>query len=281
MATALHSCAAISTTCWAAPVVTAATGDGSASITFPTPIAVAASDVIEVVGYFSTQTAGDASAGVFLTGSNGEAEVPFSPTGFNYISASLTGADVGALFTGFRMLGGNGDLAGVAKISINGKVLLDPGARGLGDTTASLPTLNASATTVVGASGDTLTVSGISGPWRPNLHIKGASISSSAPSPESIVFTSMNGGTTEVTGTDATLKERIWYLEQSSSQAGPWSPIGDFYDYSANDSQDGATPWAGKPELLPNTYYKVKVKYTSDNAVPIESVFNTFKTGDA
>jgi hypothetical protein len=90
----------------------------------------------------------------------------------------------------------------------------------------------------------------------------------------------MNGGTTPVTGTDASLTSRVWTLEQSNSQSGPWTAVGEYVDTSANDSQDGATPWASKPQLEPNTYYQVKVKYTSDNASPEESTFNTFKTGD-
>ncbi len=145
----------------------------------------------------------------------------------------------------------------------------------------SLPTLEASATDVIGVDGNTLQISGVSGQWRPNLRIKGASVASSAPSPSSIVFTSMNGGTTAVTGTDATLASRVWTLQKSSAQTGPWTTVGEYTDLEANASQNGSTPWTGKPTLEENMYYKVKVKYTSDNANSVESVFNTFQTGDA
>ena len=101
-------------------------GDGPASIAFPTPLQVEPTDVIEVVAYYSTQTAVDTSTGVWLTGSSGEVKVPFVATGFTYISAILMGANVGTFFTGFKMLAGNGDWTGVAKISINGRVLLNP-----------------------------------------------------------------------------------------------------------------------------------------------------------
>jgi hypothetical protein len=91
----------------------------------------------------------------------------------------------------------------------------------------------------------------------------------------------MNGGTTAVTGTDATLASRVWTLQKSSAQTGPWTTVGEYTDLEANASQNGSTPWTGKPTLEENMYYKVKVKYTSDNANSVESVFNTFQTGDA
>jgi hypothetical protein len=150
-----------------------------------------------------------------------------------------------------------------------------------GDRDVSLPTLEASATDVVGVTGNTLQIDGVSGTWKTGLHIKGAEITPSAPSPTGVVFTSMNGGSTDVTGTDASLSSRVWTLEKSNSQGGPWTVVGEYVDTSANDSQNGATPWASKPQLEPNTFYQVKVKYTSDNASSKESTFNTFKTGDA
>ena len=166
-------------------------------------------------------------------------------------------------------------------LKIDGKLLVDTGVSGLNNS-VSLPTLQASATDVVGVDGNTLQLDGVSGPWRPSLHIKGASISSAAPSPDSIVFTSSNGGTTAVTGTDATLSSRVWTLEKSSSQTGPWAVVGEYTDLDANASQDGATPWTTtKPALEANTYYQVKVRYTSSNASSIQSIYSTFKTGDA
>ena len=162
----------------------------------------------------------------------------------------------------------------------NSQMVVDGGEWSNGDD-ISLPTLEASATDVIGVDGNTLQIDGVSGTWKTGLRIKGAEISSSSPSPSSIVFTSSNGGTTAVTGTDATLTSRVWTLEKSSSQTGPWTLVGEYTDFDANASQDGATPWSGKPALEANTFYQVKVKYTSDNADPVESVFNTFKTGDA
>ena len=97
---------------------------------------------------------------------------------------------------------------------------------------------------MIGVDGNTLQIDGVAGTWRPGLRIKGASIASSAPSPSSIVFTSSNGGTTAVTGIDATLASRVWTLESGSTQTGPWTVVGEYTDLDANSSQDGATPWS-------------------------------------
>ena len=166
-------------------------------------------------------------------------------------------------------------------LKADGKVLIDQGVRDLGDTSISKDPLTASATDVIGVDGNTLQIDGVSGTWLAGLHIKGAEISSSAPSPESVVFTSSNGGTTAVTGTDATLASRVWTLESSNAQTGPWTLVGEYVDTDANASQNGATPWSGRPALEANKFYQVKVKYTSENAEPVESVYSTFKTGDS
>jgi hypothetical protein len=166
-------------------------------------------------------------------------------------------------------------------IRVDGKLMINQGIRNLGDSYVSLPTLEASATDVMGVDGSSLLIDGVSGTWKTGLNIKGAEITPSAPSPTAVVFTSMNGGTTAVTGTDASLTRRVWTLEKSSSQSGPWTVVGEYIDLDANASQDGATPWSGKPILEANTYYQVKVAYYSDNANSVESIFNTFKTGDA
>jgi hypothetical protein len=171
---------------------------------------------------------------------------------------------------------------GFYAVRVDNKLLVDQGTdRGLGDSYVSLPTLEASATDVMGVDGSSLLIDGVSGTWKTGLNIKGAEITPSAPSPTAVVFTSMNGGTTAVTGTDASLTRRVWTLEKSSSQSGPWTVVGEYIDLDANASQDGATPWSGKPILEANTYYQVKVAYYSDNANSVESIFNTFKTGDA
>ena len=142
------------------------------------------------------------------------------------------------------------------------------------------PPLIASADDVEYQDGNVLGVSNVSGTWLAGLHAQGAEVTASAPSPESIVFTSMNGDTTAFTGTDATLTSRTWTLEKGNSAIGPWTDVGTYLDFAANESQDGATPWANPP-LEANKFYQVKVEYSSDNAASVVSTFNTFKTGDA
>lgn len=142
------------------------------------------------------------------------------------------------------------------------------------------PTLNTVSNTVSSQSGSTLTVTNTTGAWLPGLHAEGATVTRSGPSPTSIVFTSANSGTTAVTGFDATLARRLWTLESASSASGPWSVVGSYQDTAANASQNGATPW-GNPTLSANTFYRVKVKYESLNADPVESIYNTFRTGAA
>ena len=142
------------------------------------------------------------------------------------------------------------------------------------------PTLDTVSNNVTGQSGNTLTVSDTTGDWRAGLFAEGATITRAGPAPSSIVFTSMNGGTTPVTGLDSTLGRRLWTLESSNSASGPWTEVGVYPDTAANASQDGATPW-GNPTLDANTFYQVKVKYESANADPVESIYNTFRTGDA
>jgi hypothetical protein len=165
-------------------------------------------------------------------------------------------------------------------IFYNGKQLLDTGVTGPGETVVTGPPLIASADDVEYLDGNTLGVNGITGTWLAGLHAQGAEVTAHAPSPESIVFTSMNAGTTEFTGTDASLTSRTWTLEKANSATGPWSQVGEYVDTAANASQDGATPW-DNPALEANTFYQVKVEYSSNNAASVVSTFNTFKTGDA
>jgi hypothetical protein len=149
-----------------------------------------------------------------------------------------------------------------------------------GETQVTGQPLVATANDVNYLDGNTLGVSGVSGKWKVGLNAQGAEVSAYAPSPQSIVFTSMNGGTTPFTSTDASLTSRTWTLEKGNSAAGPWTEVGTYLDFAANESQDGATPW-NNPDLEPNKFYQVKVKYDSNNADSVESTFNTFKTGDA
>jgi hypothetical protein len=140
------------------------------------------------------------------------------------------------------------------------------------------PTLDTVSTTVDSQAGSTITLSGTTGNWLPNLYAEGATVTRAAPSPSSIVFTSSNNNTTPVTGLDATLLRRVWTLETSSSASGPWTVVGTYSDTAANASQDGSTAWSN-PTLSANTYYRVKVKYESDNADALESTYNTFQSG--
>ena len=164
-------------------------------------------------------------------------------------------------------------------ISVNGKLLVDPSVTPPGETQVTGQPLIASADDVEFLDGNTLGVNGVSGTWFPGLNAQGAEVTAYAPSPESIVFTSMNAGTTPFTGTDATLASRTWTLEKGNSVTGPWTEVGTYVDFAASASQDGATPW-DNPDLEPNKFYQVKVKYESNNAESVESTFNTFKTGD-
>jgi hypothetical protein len=168
----------------------------------------------------------------------------------------------------------------IAGIQVDGATLVNSGVAPTGQTRVTGQPLVATANDVDYQDGNTLGVSGVSGEWFPGLHAQGAEVTSYAPSPESIVFTSMNGGTTPFTGTDASLTSRTWTLEKGNSAIGPWTEVGTYLDFAATESQDGASPW-DNPALEPNKFYQVKVKYDSNNADSVESTFNTFKTGDA
>ena len=140
------------------------------------------------------------------------------------------------------------------------------------------PALNTTASNVSSQSGNTLTVSSVSGDFRAGLFVKGATVTQTAPARSSITFTSSNGGTTPVTGLDATLARRIWTLETSNSSSGPWTLVGNYTDNAANSGQNGATAWSN-PTLSANTFYRIKVTYESTNAAAVVSGYNTFKTG--
>lgn len=140
-------------------------------------------------------------------------------------------------------------------------------------TQASLGTVN----TVVG---NTLYGSTVTGTFVTGKKLKGPQLTHTAPSPSSIVFTSQNASTTAFSGSQATLNNRVWTLESSTtSSTGPWSTAVSYSDSSMNTSQDGSTAWASPPTLAANTYYRVKVKYEAQNATPVESLKNTFLTG--
>ena len=147
---------------------------------------------------------------------------------------------------------------------------------------ASAPALEASITSVGGSEGNKIFVDASTGTWVPGLFAKGAETTVSAPAPDEITFTSQNQGTPTFSGVDATLASRTWTLESGPSATGPWTLVDTYVDYDVLNSQTGATPWtSNKPNLTPNTFYRVKVQYNSTNAESVESVYNTFKTGDA
>ena len=152
------------------------------------------------------------------------------------------------------------------------------GSYSVGDTVTG-PPLIATANNVIAAAGNTLSLLDITGDFYAGLYVKGAATTPDAPSPTLVEFTSMNGGTTKVTGTDASLAYRTWQLQTANAVTGPWTDVVIADDYAASPSQDGGTPWSGKPLLQPDTYYQVKVTYNSTNAESVESTYNTFKTG--
>ena len=174
----------------------------------------------------------------------------------------------------------NNDGAGrVYAVEVDGKLLVDSSVTPTGETVVTGPPLIASANDVEYLDGNTLGVNGVSGTWFPGLHAQGAEVTSTAPSPESIQYTSANGTplTTPFTGTDATLTTRTWTWQVSNAATGPWSDLTTRID---SPGQDGAVPLADRPTLEPNKFYQVKVRYDSNNAEYVESTFNTFKTGD-
>ena len=101
------------------------------------------------------------------------------------------------------------------------------------------------------------------------------------PSPADVEFTSSNAGTAPFNGTEATLAYRTWTLETRASNSDPWTVVTTADDYGPVPTQDGATPWSGKPTLAANTQYRVKVEYHSANARSVESDYNYFTTGDS
>ena len=111
--------------------------------------------------------------------------------------------------------------------------------------------------------------------------VSNSTLTQYGPSPSEVEFTSQNSGTTAVSGSDATLSFRKWTLETRASSSDPWTVVTEADDYSPVASQNGATPWAGKPTLQANTQYRVKVEYNSANARAVESNYITFTTGNS
>ena len=131
---------------------------------------------------------------------------------------------------------------------------------------------------MAGSDGNKLLVDSSTGTWIPGLYAKGSETTIDAPGPDEITFTSQNQGTPEFSGVDATLASRTWTLESGTTSTGPWTLVDTYVDYDVLNSQTGATPWSSnKPNLTPNTFYRVKVQYNSTNAESVESVYNTLK----
>ena len=150
------------------------------------------------------------------------------------------------------------------------------------DYSVSGPSVSASLTSISEISGNTIFGNGSTGTWMSGYYAEGSEVNAAPPGPSEVTFTSQNQGTPAFSGVDATLTSRTWTLESGSSATGPWTLVDSYVDYDVLNSQDGATPWtSNKPTLQPNTYYRIKVQYNSNNADSVESVYNTFKTGDA
>ena len=144
------------------------------------------------------------------------------------------------------------------------------------------PSLSASLTSILEVSGNTIFGNGSTGTWMSGYYAEGSQVNDAPPGPSEITFTSQNQGTPAFSGVDATLASRTWTLESGTTATGPWTVVDTYVDYDVLNSQDGATPWSSnKPTLQPNTYYRIKVQYNSTNAESVESVYHTFKTGDA
>lgn len=128
----------------------------------------------------------------------------------------------------------------------------------------------------------TITLYNTAGEWTTGMKaVSQTQITSYAPSPAEVTFTSENAGTTEVSVTGTTILSRTWTLETRASDSDPWSVQVEYEDFSIASSQDGATEWTtNKPTLLPNTQYRVKVAYNALGARTQESPYHTFTTGD-
>lgn len=127
-----------------------------------------------------------------------------------------------------------------------------------------------------------LTLYNTVGEWTTGMKaVSQTPITSYAPSPAEVTFTSENAGTTAVSATGTTLLSRTWTLETRASDSDPWTVQVEYEDFSIASSQDGATEWTtNKPTLLPNTQYRVKVAYNALGARTQESPYHTFTTGD-
>lgn len=166
------------------------------------------------------------------------------------------------------------------KIRVNNGTWLGSDGTGTtgGDTTVVGPPIVATSTGIAYHNGNQLAITGTTGTYQTGFHIEGAQITDSAPSASSIVFTSSNAGSTAFSQTNAQITNRTWTLESATSVSGPYSVVGVYVDTAANSSQDGSTAWSTAPTLAADTFFKVKVKYNSNNADSQESSFNTFKT---
>lgn len=135
--------------------------------------------------------------------------------------------------------------------------------------------------TVVKVDGSELYGANVAGTFTTGNYLKGATSTIQAPTASSVVFTSANDGTAAYNGTLSQLLKRVWSLETSNSASGPWSAATTYDDTSVFSTQTGATAWAGRPTLLANTFYRVKVTYEATNAVDVTSSANIFRTGAA
>ena len=100
---------------------------------------------------------------------------------------------------------------------------------------------------------------------------------------DGLEFQSANGAdeSTAFSGEGCTLRDIKWTLESSSGdQSGPWENTTEYALSVSYAVGDEVLPWSGPGDnLLPDTYYRVKVQYIADSgADPITSEWNVFKT---
>ena len=211
-----------------------------------------------------------------LLAESSNAEYTYSST--DLLDVNSNGFKVRSSNNAINANGGTYIYYAVAETPVNAPLEVDTS----GDTQVSLDPLAAIATDILEIDGTTMYLNGATGPWRTGLSIEGSQINAAPPGPNEVTFTSTDNGTTPVSMIDATLSTRTWTLESGTTATGPWTLIDSYTDFDAIDSQDGATPWTTtRPTLQPNTFYRVKVRYDSLNADSVESVYSTFKTGDA
>ena len=242
----------------------------------------------------STYSSGVAGGGSIIVNQGEADEVDITsqiPLGAN----PATGAAVETAITGvssLKTLTINGTTSGkgsfIAGIKVDGKLLVDPGARNLGDTEVTGPLCQGTGK-YVSKDATTLELTNVGDRWCVDDQNVGlAAVSDTeytvlAPDPNEIVFQSANGEplTTTFSAENCVLREITWTLGVSETgEAGTY--VETEYEQSvAVPINIEVPPWAGPPDGLANdTYYSLKAKYEADSrAEAVESNTIYFKTG--